>query len=212
MITNVFSVPAVVASFQTDGTVVGSVRSARGFNIGAFLEASAELFIDYGGHDAAAGFSLKAADWPEFLRRAQAYAEAIELDAVEEILEVDAELPHEYLKGDLPKFVSRFEPFGEDNGPLVFLAKGVPIVSADIVGKREANHLKLLLDFGQSKWPGLYWSAAEKLDRSALASGTCSSSAARFAAHSSVAASLIRQCSTSPRLLTMREVFTHAGR
>jgi single-stranded-DNA-specific exonuclease len=164
-ITNVFSVPAVVASFQTDGTVVGSVRSARGFNIGAFLEASAELFIDYGGHDAAAGFSLKAADWPEFLRRAQAYAEAIELDAVEEILEVDAELPHEYLKGDLPKFVSRFEPFGEDNGPLVFLAKGVPIVSADIVGKREANHLKLLLDFGQSKWPGLYWSAAEKLDR-----------------------------------------------
>ena len=91
--TNVFSVPAVVASFQADGTVVGSVRSARGFNIGSFLEASAELFIDYGGHDAAAGFSLQAKDWPEFLRRAEAYVEAIELDSGEEILEIDAELP-----------------------------------------------------------------------------------------------------------------------
>jgi single-stranded-DNA-specific exonuclease len=164
-VTNVFSVPAVVASFQPDGTVVGSVRSARGFNIGAFLEASAELFIDYGGHDAAAGFSLKEADWPEFLRRAAAFTEAVELDKDEAIVEIDAELPHDYLKADLPRFVARFEPFGEENGPLVFLARNVPIAAADIVGKRDANHLKLLLDFGQAKWPALYWSAAERLDR-----------------------------------------------
>jgi single-stranded-DNA-specific exonuclease len=164
-VTNVFSVPAVVASFQADGTVVGSVRSARGFDIGAFLEASAELFIDYGGHDAAAGFSLKAADWPEFCRRAEGYSAAIELEDAEEILEIDAELPHEYLRNDFPKFVARFEPFGEQNSPLVFMARNVAISSADIVGKREANHLKLTLDFGQAKWPALYWSAAERLER-----------------------------------------------
>lgn len=163
--TNVFAVPAVIASFQPDGTVVGSIRSARGFNIGAFLEVSADLFIDYGGHDAAAGFSLKGADWAEFLARSASYLEAVELDAEEEIIEVDAELPHDRLSNELPRFVSRFEPFGEDNGPLVFLAKGVPIVSADIVGKRDANHLKLLLDFGQAKWPALWWSAAERLER-----------------------------------------------
>jgi single-stranded-DNA-specific exonuclease len=163
--TNVFSVPAVIASFQPDGTVVGSVRSARGFNIGSFLEASAELFIDYGGHDAAAGFSLKASDWPEFLRRSAAYTEAVELEAPEETVEIDAELPHEYLKADLVKFVARFEPFGEENAPLVFMARNVPIATADIVGKREANHLKLLLDFGQAKWPALFWSAADRLER-----------------------------------------------
>ena len=33
------------------------------------------------------------------------------------------------------------------------------------MGRKEANHLKLLLDFGQAKWPALYWSAAEKLER-----------------------------------------------
>lgn len=164
-VTNVFSVPAVVAAFLEDGTVVGSVRSARGFDVSSFLEASAELFIDYGGHDAAAGFSLRSADWPEFLRRAAAYSEAVELSSDEEVVEIDAELPHDYLKADLPRFVARFEPFGEDNGPLVFLARNVPIAAADIVGKREANHLKLLLDFGQAKWPALWWSAAERLER-----------------------------------------------
>jgi single-stranded-DNA-specific exonuclease len=163
--TNVFSVPAVIASFQADGTVVGSVRSARGFNIGAFLETSAELFIDYGGHDAAAGFSLKAADWPEFLRRAEAYTQMVELDTIEPTLQIDAELPHDYMRNDLVKFVARFEPFGEENGPLLFLVRNVPIASADIVGKREANHLKLLLDFGGAKWPALFWSAAERLER-----------------------------------------------
>ncbi|MBL8966592.1 MAG: single-stranded-DNA-specific exonuclease RecJ, partial [Spirochaetaceae bacterium] len=163
--TNVFSVPAVVASFQADGTVVGSVRSARGFDVSSFLEASAELFIDYGGHDAAAGFSLKAADWPEFQRRALAYVEAVELADEEERIDVDAELPHDYLNPELAAFAERFEPFGEENRPLVFMARDVPIAAADIVGKREANHLKLTLDFGKHKWPALFWSAAERLER-----------------------------------------------
>ncbi|HRY72993.1 MAG TPA: single-stranded-DNA-specific exonuclease RecJ [Spirochaetia bacterium] len=163
--TNVFSVPAVVASFQGDGTVVGSVRSARGFDVTAFLDASAELFIDYGGHDAAAGFSLKASDWPEFERRALSYAEGLELGTEEERIEIDAELPHDYLKPELAALAERFEPYGEENRPLVFLAKNVPIASADIVGKREANHLKLTLDFGKHKWPALFWSAAERLER-----------------------------------------------
>jgi single-stranded-DNA-specific exonuclease len=164
-VTNVLDVPAVIATFQSDGTVVGSIRSARGFNIGSFLETSAELFIDYGGHDAAAGFSLKASDWPEFQRRSAAYAEGLELEAEEEKLDIDAELPHSYMRPELAELAARFEPYGEANPQLVFLAKDVPIAGAEIVGKRDANHLKLLLDFGGTKWPALYWSAAEKLER-----------------------------------------------
>ena len=71
--TGILKVPAIVASFQEDGTVVGSIRSARGFPISSFLEACADLFIDYGGHDAAAGFSLQMKDWPEFEARTIAY-------------------------------------------------------------------------------------------------------------------------------------------
>ena len=164
-LTSTLDVPAVVASFQGDGTVVGSVRSARGFAVTPFLEACADLFIDYGGHDSAAGFSLKLGNWEEFLVRAKAYAEGIELFENEETIEIDAELPHEFLKPDLTELTERFEPYGEENRPLVFLSKEVPIVDAQIVGKTEQTHLKLTLDFGKHKWPAMFWKGAERLER-----------------------------------------------
>jgi len=164
-VVNTLSVPAVIAAFMPDGTVVGSIRSARGFSLTTFLEASSELFIDYGGHDAAAGFSLPVADWPEFQRRALDFAAATELSELEQTVTIDAELPHDFLKPELAETAERFEPYGEGNPPLVFLARAVPIASADIVGKQEKAHLKLTLDFGRHRWPALIWSGAERLDR-----------------------------------------------
>jgi single-stranded-DNA-specific exonuclease len=164
-LTSTLDVPAIVASFQGDGTAIGSVRSARGFAVTPFLEACADLFIDYGGHDSAAGFSLKIADWPEFLSRVQAYAEVVELFESEENIDIDAELPHEFLKPELTALTERFEPYGEGNRPLAFLSKDVPIVDAQIVGKTEQNHLKLTLDFGKHKWPAMFWKGAERLER-----------------------------------------------
>jgi hypothetical protein len=37
---------AVAASFPADGTVVGSIRAARGFHVPASLEVFADLSID----------------------------------------------------------------------------------------------------------------------------------------------------------------------
>ena len=163
--TGILKVPAIVVSFQDDGTAVGSIRSVRGFPVSSFLEACADLFIDYGGHDMAAGFSLMMKDWPEFEARTTAYCEALELEDGEEIIEIDAELPHDYLKPDIAAITERFEPFGEANEPLVFLAKDVPIADAQLVGKKEQNHLKLTLDFGKHKWPALFWDGAKRLQR-----------------------------------------------
>jgi single-stranded-DNA-specific exonuclease len=160
-----FKVPAVVACFMPDGTTVASVRSARGFNVKDLLSHCAELFIDYGGHDAAAGFSMPQENWPVFEKKATAFMAKVLLGDGEEILDIDAELPHEYLKPELSDLVERFEPYGEGNPPLVFMAKGVPIAQADIVGKQEKSHLKLVLDFGKHKWPALWWNAAGKFGR-----------------------------------------------
>ncbi len=165
-----FKAPAVAATFMADGSVVGSVRSARGFNVKGLLEHCAELFIDYGGHDAAAGFSMPAESWPRFVDMASAYLSNVELDEGEELIDVDAELPHEYLRPELAELVDRFEPYGEENPPLVFMARNVAIAGADIVGKTEKSHLKLSLDFGKHKWPALWWGAADRIGRDFSAS------------------------------------------
>lgn len=160
-----FKAPAVAATFMADGSAVASVRSARGFNVKGLLEYCSALFYDYGGHDAAAGFSLPADKWPEFERMAAEYLSAVDLDEIEETMDIDAELPHEYLTPSLAALVDRLEPYGEGNPPLVFMAKAVPILQIDIVGKQEKSHLKLLLDFGAHRWPALWWNSADRYNK-----------------------------------------------
>jgi len=160
-----FKVPAIVAAFREDGTIVGSIRTANNFKISSLLASCADLFIDYGGHDAAAGFSMPSANWEAFVFSASSHLRTAELAAAEETISIDAELPHSYLRPELQKVYVRFEPFGEENRPLVFLARGVPMVDAQIVGKSAKSHLKLTLDFGHYKWPALLWDGAERLER-----------------------------------------------
>jgi len=164
-IVSTFKVPAIVAAFRDDGTVVGSIRTTNNFRISGLLAACADLFIDYGGHEAAAGFSMPQGNWERFASLATAHLGTAEMTVAEETMTIDAELPHSYLKPELQKLYSFFEPFGEENRPLVFFARSVPMVDAQIVGKSAKSHLKLTLDFGQYKWPALLWDGAERLER-----------------------------------------------
>jgi single-stranded-DNA-specific exonuclease len=160
-----FKVPAIVAAFKADGTIVGSVRTTNGLDISGMLAASADLFLDFGGHDAAAGFSLVNENWNAFVTSTVNYLHSAKMVVAEDKIRVDAELPHKYLKPEIQKLYARFEPFGEENPPLVFLSRKVSMVDAQIVGRAAKSHLKLTLDFGQYKWPALLWDGAERLER-----------------------------------------------
>jgi single-stranded-DNA-specific exonuclease len=162
-----FKVPALVVAFVGEETATGSLRSARGYDLRGLLEQCADLFIDWGGHDYAAGFSMKRTNWDAFLQRLNTAAATIELgdESDEGTVNVDAELPPAYLTPEVLKTVDLFEPYGEGNVPLVFLAKGLRIADISLMGKGEVKHVKLTLDSGKHKWPAVYWQAAEKVKR-----------------------------------------------
>jgi single-stranded-DNA-specific exonuclease len=88
-----------------------------------------------------------------------------EFSTEEPEISIDAELPHAYVTPDLLHLCHHFEPFGEENDPLVFCSKKVPMVDAQVVGKNGKNHLKLTLNFGTYKWPAMLWDGAERLER-----------------------------------------------
>ncbi|MDR3277112.1 MAG: single-stranded-DNA-specific exonuclease RecJ [Treponema sp.] len=161
-----FKVPALVVSFG-EHTCTGSLRSARGYDLTALLDFCADLFLDRGGHDFAAGFSMERSNWPAFLERLRGAAATIELAAedAEETVTVDAELPTAYLGPDILKLLDRFEPYGEGNPPLVFLARGLRVADLNFMGKGQVRHVKLSLDTGKYQWPAIYWRAAEKAGR-----------------------------------------------
>ncbi|MFW5710345.1 MAG: single-stranded-DNA-specific exonuclease RecJ [Spirochaetota bacterium] len=160
-----FGVPAtVVADLQSH--LVGSMRSIKGFHLKGFLYNFEDIFIDYGGHDYAAGFSLEHERFEEFRQRfSTAVAELKPQVQEEDVLEIDAELPADYLNPDLHKLVEQFEPYGEDNPPIIFLTRRLKISNIDLVGKGEQQHAKLLLDSGGYKWPAIFWRAGERVNR-----------------------------------------------
>jgi single-stranded-DNA-specific exonuclease len=168
---NRFKVPSIVISFG-GGVATGSLRSVRGYDLRFLLEPCADLFIDWGGHDYAAGFSMNIQapqdNWDEFLKRLKNLSLTMELGKEEDdsVVSVDAELPPSYL---LPEkifgTVDRFEPYGEQNSPLNFLARNLKVAELNLIGKGEVKHVKLSLDAGECKWPALYWQAAEKVKR-----------------------------------------------
>ncbi|NLK46510.1 MAG: single-stranded-DNA-specific exonuclease RecJ [Treponema sp.] len=160
-----FKVPSIVIAFIDEENAVGSIRSTRGYDVTSLLEQCAEFLTNHGGHAYAAGFSLEKKNIQSFLESVKRIASTIEFsqNADEEIIEIDAELPHSYMTPDLLNLVDRFEPYGESNPCLCFISRNLKIISADILGKIEAKHLKLTLSAGSYKWPALYWNAAEKL-------------------------------------------------
>jgi single-stranded-DNA-specific exonuclease len=159
-----FNVPAIAVSMG-DEIHTGSVRSARGFNVCSLLEQCGDLFIDSGGHRAAGGFSMAEKNWDLFLERLKKVSDTIyfEEEEGEEIIQIDAELPHEYLSPDVLKLVDRFEPYGKGNEQLVFLSNKLTIKEINFIGKPDQKHVKMTLDAGKFKWPALYWGSAERV-------------------------------------------------
>jgi single-stranded-DNA-specific exonuclease len=159
-----FNVPAIAISMG-DEIHTGSVRSARGFNICSLLEQCSDLFIDSGGHRAAGGFSMADKNWDLFLERLKKAADTIyfEEEEGEEVIQIDAELPHEYLSPDVLKLVDRFEPYGKGNEQLVFLSNKLTIKEINFIGRPDQKHVKMTLDAGKFKWPALYWGSAERV-------------------------------------------------
>jgi single-stranded-DNA-specific exonuclease len=162
-LTRKFNVPALVVSF--DGPIAtGSLRSVRGYNLHNILNLCADIFINSGGHDFAAGFSLERAKWDTFLDRIKDAACVMELaDEEDRRVAIDAELPLEYLSPEIFKLTDRFEPYGEGNEPLSFLSRRLLVREIGFMGKTEVKHVKMTLDTGRYKWPAVYWQAADKV-------------------------------------------------
>ncbi len=161
-----YNVPAIAITFTEDGTTaVGSMRSCRNCIATDFLDSFGDFFINHGGHNAAAGFSFEKQKLNDFMQKAFSLASSLTLDEQESAVEVDAELPSEYITPELLKVIDLFEPFGEGNGDLLFMSKSLRVQDAVIVGKSERQHLKLVFDCGKFKFPAMFWGEAERLNR-----------------------------------------------
>jgi single-stranded-DNA-specific exonuclease len=160
-----YNVPSLAVTFTDGDVAIGSMRSCRNFNATAFLDSFGNFFINHGGHNYAAGFSFPKTKLSAFVGKLKELAPAVNLTNESECIDIDAELPPAYMTPDILNVVDKFEPFGEGNRELIFFSKSLPVLDAVQVGKGEPRHLKITFDCGRYKFPAMFWSEGERLNR-----------------------------------------------
>ena len=123
----------------------GSARSIPGFNITEALSECGDLLDKFGGHEQAAGFSIKAENLG-YLRERLANLTREKLTQEEKVkqLKVDCELEGNEIDLELARQLEKLSPFGMGNEYPRFCSREWEIQNWKLVGK-EQKHLKLNL-------------------------------------------------------------------
>lgn len=139
--------PAIVGE-QGHEVTRASCRSIPEFHITHALDECADLLDHYGGHAAAAGFTVKNNNAAELIERLNALAKKSlgELD-LQPSLQADAEVGLSDMKPELLTEIEKLQPTGYGNPEPMFVARQVKVTRSRPVG-RENAHLKLTLTDG----------------------------------------------------------------
>ena len=133
--------PAVVGA-ELGPVVRASCRSDGSLDMGAALEACADLFTRHGGHAGAAGFEIPAERWPAFVERFTAIAAASAPRDPRLAVAIDLALPAKAIDYELHRSLARLSPCGTGNPEPV-----VAVLGLTVTRSREATggHTQLTL-------------------------------------------------------------------
>lgn len=163
-----FKVPAMVITTTEDGRAIGSIRSQEGFNCHEFLSRYSSLFEDFGGHACAGGFSLSPDKVDELSLRIAEDVDYMDCPQSEEedILEIDSVLTQDQFNLSIMNTIEKFEPYGEQNSPLLFLIEAARIENLGAIPNQKdpsSNHMKMTVSFGQNLWPAIFWGSGQRV-------------------------------------------------
>ena len=167
-ITERYGLPSILVSFYgsmgdeesalDDGK--GSGRSIKGLNLVEALGACEDLLVKYGGHELAAGLTVKRGDLDAFRERINAYArEHLDEDAFKIKLEVDCEIDMADVNLKFAKELQYLEPYGTGNATPLFVMRDVTV--RKITYTKGGEHTRLYLEKNGMTVNAMYFSVGE---------------------------------------------------
>jgi single-stranded-DNA-specific exonuclease len=161
--------PILVAEYGPEYTK-GSARSIPEFHITEALDECADLLLRYGGHAAAAGFTVPNDNLPVLVERLLQVAQAqLSLANLRPVIAVDAEINLRGVKPELVQAILNLQPFGYGNPTPCFLTRNLTIKLVKPIGQDNA-HLRLVLHDGKQAWSAVafrqgYWANTLRPDQ-----------------------------------------------
>lgn len=151
--------PTVIIAIE-NGIAKGSIRTIREFPLLPALKKSSDLFINYGGHDFAAGLTLKEENIEKFKKRFihAANSSLKETDILSKLY-LDAKTDFKDLTYDLLSSLELFEPYGNENHQPILYCEAYQAWAPKLIG---TNHLKLYLQQDDRMLEGIAFGMADR--------------------------------------------------
>lgn len=131
---------------------IGSARGVPGFDVFAALESCRHLFVTFGGHEGAGGFTLPDQNIPAFREAFLAWAAENPTHLPGQgMLHIEAEVPLGVLVPELVSQLERLGPFGHGNLRPLFCAAGVRLVYPPEPCGTSGQHLRMLISQGTTR-------------------------------------------------------------
>lgn len=121
--------PSIVISVE-EGTGRGSGRSIKGFHLFEALQSVGELLEEFGGHEQAAGLSIKEENISRLREQINGFAlERLAPESMKRHVEADLEIELRELTGPFLKQLELLEPYGVGNPRPVFRSRSLQLRS-----------------------------------------------------------------------------------
>lgn len=145
-ITDKFYKPSIL--FAIDGDEAkGSGRSIGGYNLFEALESCSNLLEKFGGHELAAGLSIKTENIEKFREEINKCAEEkIDELTMAPTIPVDAVIKPSYITLETVDEINRLQPFGVDNPAPVFAVRNIKIHKISTMSENKHLRMTLLKD------------------------------------------------------------------
>lgn len=142
-----YNKPAFVWGREGGDMIRGSVRSPGSVNVVELMKNCEDVFIEYGGHDFAGGFSVAQEKIHRLEEVLTSSCEKMVVENLgsEHIENYDAELALFEVNWDVWSIIDKLSPFGDSNPKPIFLFKNTLVKEVKAFGK-EKNHLRLDLE------------------------------------------------------------------
>lgn len=135
---NIYNKPVILFTKENED-IRGSGRCPNGFSLYEALTLSKEYLIQFGGHELAAGMSIKEENIEKFREEFEKIVSQNMKDLVQ-IIDVDMEIKKSDLGVQILKDINSIKPFGQSNNTPLFLYKGLKVQSIRTL--KEEKHLK----------------------------------------------------------------------
>jgi single-stranded-DNA-specific exonuclease len=154
--------PTLIISIE-QGIGKGSIRTIPEFPLLPVLKANSDLLINFGGHDYAAGLTIKEENISLFRQK---FIEAAQVSLKEKDvvtkLHLDGLINFNELTFDFMESLNLLEPFGNENPPPILYCDAIQIWPPKVIGK---IHLKLFLEQGDRMLEGIAFGIADRRDQ-----------------------------------------------